>query len=204
MSDKILIVEDQVVVQMGLEILLEQTFVGLEVNFASSFSSALEHLAREAVDIIILDINIPGGENSKMIQKFRDLQPGVKILVFTGLEEEIYAAHYLQAGADGFVSKIKDEKLLLTMIGKMLSEGKFFKKEEINEVLITNNFSELSASEQRVMYLLIQGKYTKEIASDLNLKVSTISTYKSRIFEKLNVGNVIDLIKRVEIEKNLN
>ncbi|WP_377105530.1 LuxR C-terminal-related transcriptional regulator, partial [Propionicimonas sp. T2.31MG-18] len=117
---------------------------------------------------------------------------------------EIYAAHYLQAGADGFVSKIKDEKLLLTMIRKMLSEGKFFKKEEINEVLITNNFSELSASEQRVMYLLIQGKYTKEIASDLNLKVSTISTYKSRIFEKLNVGNVIDLIKRVEIEKNLN
>jgi len=204
MSEKILIVEDQVVVQMGLEILLEQTFVGLEVNFASSFSSALEHLAREAVDIIILDINIPGGENSKMIQKFRDLQPGVKILVFTGLEEEIYAAHYLQAGADGFVSKIKDEKLLLTMIRKMLSEGKFFKKEEINEVLITNNFSELSASEQRVMYLLIQGKYTKEIASDLNLKVSTISTYKSRIFEKLNVGNVIDLIKRVEIEKNLN
>jgi len=204
MAEKILIVEDQVVVQMGLEILLEQSFDGLKVEFASNFASALEYLATELVDLIILDINIPGGENSKMIPKFRALQPEVKILIFTGLEHKIYAAHYLQAGADGFLSKIDDENQLLKIMSRMLSEGKYFQKEDIKDTLITDNFSELTSSEQRVMYLLIQGKFTKEIASDLNLKVSTISTYKSRIFEKLSVQNVIELIKKVEIGKNLN
>ena len=204
MGEKILVVEDQVVVQMGLEILLEESFDDLRVDFASSFASALDYLAKEVVDLIILDINIPGGENSKMIQKLRALQPAVKILVFTGLEQEIYASHYLKAGADGFVSKINDENQLLTAIGKILTEDKHFQKEKIKETLVENNFPELSPSEQRVMYLLIEGKYTKEIASDLNLKVSTISTYKSRIFEKLNVDNVIELIRKVEIHKNLN
>ena len=202
MTKKILIVEDQVVVQMGLEILLEESFHSYHIEIASSFSDAISYLPSEEVALIILDINIPGGENSKMIEKFRAIQPLVKILVYTGLQQEIYADHYISAGANGFVSKIDEEKQLILSINKILSQNNVSHK--LKTIPTKDFFSELSSRELQVMHLLTQGKFTKEIATALDLKVSTVSTYKSRIFEKFKVENVIELIKKIEIFNNLN
>lgn len=203
MRKKILIVEDQVIVQMGLEILLEESFHSYQIEIASSFFEALDYLNKEEVSLIILDINIPGSENSKMLEKFRNIQPSVKILVFTGLQQEIYAEHYINAGANGFVSKIDDERQLITAINKILAQENHSHQLGIENKAAKDLFSELSSREQQVVHLLIQGKYTKEIAVTLDLKVSTVSTYKSRIFEKLQVENVIELIKKVDIYKDL-
>jgi DNA-binding NarL/FixJ family response regulator len=204
MKKKILVVEDQVIVQMGLEILLDESFHSYQIEMVASFSDAVDYLKKEEVSLIILDINIPGSENSKMIEKFRFIQPFVKILVFTGLQQEIYAEYYLNAGANGFVSKIDDEKQLLLSVNRILSQENHSQSVKIENTAAKDFFSELSGREQQVMDLLIQGRPTGEIATALNLKVSTVSTYKSRIFEKLNVENLIELIKIVDIYKNLN
>ncbi|MCF0055069.1 response regulator transcription factor [Dyadobacter sp. CY356] len=201
MAEKILIVEDQVIVQMGLEILLKDSFGSMILSFASDFQTALRNLSKDHFDLIILDINIPGGKNSKMIKKLREIQSEVKILVFTALEGDIYASHYLQAGADGFVSKVDSEKELVLWIKKLLFNSS--SSLAISAAPIsTDIFSQLSVREQEVLHQLIEGKFTKEIASHLNLKISTISTYKSRLFKKFNVENVIGLINKVQIYKD--
>lgn len=204
MFKKILIAEDHVIVQMGLEIVLTDSFPHYTYNFTSSFPAAMQYLSQDTIDLIILDVDIPGSENSKMIGKFRSIQPDVKILIFTGLEEEIYGPHYRQAGADGFLSKTKDGYALVDMVKKILYRNNASDEERENETFARDIFPELSVREQEIMHLLILGKYNKEIALHLNLEVSTVSSYKSRIFKKLNVTNVLELINTVQLYKNLN
>jgi two-component system invasion response regulator UvrY len=203
MAEKILVVDDQAVVRLGLEILLKDSFGSVILNFAPDFFSAVKYVSKEVWDLIILDINMPGGRSNKMIDKLRNIQPDVKVLVYTALEEDIYASHYMQAGANGFVSKTGDEKELIKAITKILFRPSF--PSSIKEVSIAADvFSDLSVREQEVLFQVIEGKYTKDIASNLNLKVSTVSTYKSRLFKIFNVGNVIELLNKVQMYKDLN
>jgi two-component system invasion response regulator UvrY len=202
MGEKILVVDDQAVVRLGLEILLKDSFGSVMLNFAPDFFSAVKYVSKERWDLVILDINIPGGKSNKMIEKLRKIQPDVKILVYTALEEDIYASHYVQAGADGFVSKIGDEKELIEAINKILFRTSF-PLSIPEEPLAPDLFSDLSLREQEVLFQLIEGKYTKDIASNLNLKVSTVSTYKSRLLKIFNVGNVIELVNKVQMYKDL-
>lgn len=184
---------------MGLEILIEEAFPGLNYNFATSFSMALDYISREATDLIILDINIPEGENGNMIKKFRSIQPNIKILVFTALHAELYAAHYIQAGANSFVSKLDDEGQLIMAIKNLIHKDRHLQAISLPKTYMPAPYSKLSQREQEVLHLMLQGKFTQEIASDLDLKASTISTYKSRIFEKLAVDNVVELMNKIKI-----
>ncbi len=202
MVKKILIVDDQAVVRLGLEILLKESFNPLILSLAPDFFSALYYVKKREYDLVILDINMPGGRNSKMIDSLREIQPDIKILVYTALEDRIYATHYMQAGADGFVSKTDGEKYLITSIKKILLQTST-PSSVIEEPFTTDLFSGISTREHEVLHQLIEGKVTKEIAANLKLKISTISTYKSRLFKKFDVENVIGLLNKVNIYKNM-
>ncbi len=202
MLKKILIVDDQAVVRLGLEILFKNSFSLMTLCFAPDFYSALNYIKKEEYDLVILDINMPGGRSSKMIDSLRKIQPDVKILVYTALEDKLYSSHYIQCGADGFVSKTDDEQHLITSIKKILRQtmASSLGKEE---AIVTDLFSVISTREHEVLHELIEGKAIKEIAKTLNLRASTISTYKSRLFKKFDVENVIGLLNKVNIYKNL-
>jgi DNA-binding NarL/FixJ family response regulator len=208
---KILIVEDHAIVRMGIDFLMADLFQPVDVHQASNFIIALELVQKNVFDLIILDINIPGGENSRMISKIRLVQPAVRVLVFSGLEEEMYALHYMQAGANGFLSKGASEDEYKTAILSVINNDKYIsdkvqqqmmKNILDNKFLSANPLEDLSRRELEVMHLLAQGKWTKEIATALNLKETTISTYKARIFEKLEVGNIIEMFKKLELYKD--
>ncbi|MCF0054206.1 response regulator transcription factor [Dyadobacter sp. CY356] len=207
---RILIVEDHAIVRMGIDFLITDLFQPVDVHQASNFTSALALLHKNVFDLIVLDINIPGGENSRMINKIRAIQPSVKILVFSGSEEEIYALHYIHAGANGFLSKGASEDEYRIAIMAVLNNGKYIsskvQQQMVKNILdskyvSSNPLEDLSKRELEVMHLLAQGKWTKEIATLLNLKETTISTYKARIFEKLEVANIIEMFKKLELYK---
>lgn len=205
-TKKILIADDHSVVRMGMKFLLSNMYTRTDIQQAATFMEVMELMNQTSFDLIILDINIPGGSNLEMIDAIRKKHPNILILIFSGLDEQLYALRYLEAGANGFLSKNSSDEEHKIAIYSVLSSGKYLSRKVQDKLLISafekkplNPFDNLSSREMQIMLLLAQGKWTKEIATILNLKLSTISTFKARIFEKLDVNNSVDLFKKLEL-----
>lgn len=208
---QILLVEDHSVVRLATRFLINDLIGSVNVLEASNFEEALTQVASTHVDLIILDIDIPGGEGFNMIPRIRKLQPKVCILVFSGMDEALYAMHYLKAGANGFLAKNSPQQTIKTAILSVLEKGRYV-SDVVQQQLMRHTFEantnsehpleNLSQRELEVMDLLLNGKWTKEIATQLNITGSSVSTYKSRIFEKLEVSTIIEMFVKVEHYKN--
>lgn len=204
----ILLVENHSVVRLATLFIIRDVVPVLTSWEADNFTDALQVVSAQKLDLILLDINIPDGEGFQMIGKLRRLQPDVLIMVFSAIDEEIYALHYLKAGANGFLSKSSSTHEIRTAIVAVLFNGRYV-SEIVQHVLLRGNIAPearqgnplatLSQRELEVMDLLLQGKWTKEIATFLNITGSSVSTYKARIFEKLGVNTVIELYQRVAV-----
>jgi len=202
----ILLVENHSIVRLATLFIIRDILPAVTSWETDNFPDALHIVSTRKLDLILLDINIPGGEGFQMIGKIRRLQPDVAILVFSAIDEEIYAMHYLKAGANGFLSKNSSTQEIRTAIVAILVNGRYM-SEVVQQGLLrgqaapeareTNPLATLSQRELEVMDLLLQGKWTKEIATFLNITGSSVSTYKARIFEKLGVNTVIELYQRV-------
>lgn len=176
------------------------------VDAAVTFKDAVRAVSSDTYRLIILDLNIPGTDYLLMIENLRSLQPGTPVLVFSGQKEELYGVHCIRAGAAGFVSKESKATELQEAIRVVLAGRKYLSPVVRTQLL--NSMAQqtapdpaelLSAKELVVMEMLLEGKWTKDIAGQLNLKSTTISTFKTRIFKKLGVNNLLDLAKRVEM-----
>ncbi|GLU54862.1 response regulator transcription factor [Dyadobacter frigoris] len=208
----ILIIEDHPLIRMGLGHLIFDTDPKANVTQSDSFPAGLSLLGNEKFDLLILDIDIPGGENIRMMEMVRQRQPDILILIHSGYDEQVYALPYMQAGADGFLSKQASHDEFQAAYKALMNRGKYVSY-RIQQTLLNNlgdNNSKglknpimtLSPREMLVMQLLTEGKWTKEIASILKVKENTISTYKRRIFDKLDVSDEIELSKKVSLLKN--
>ncbi|WP_026630215.1 response regulator transcription factor [Dyadobacter alkalitolerans] len=209
----ILLVEDHSIVRMGVKLLIEDVIPAVDIREAASFNETLRVLQTRHFDLVILDIRIPGGEAFNMIPRIRSVQENVKILVFSSQEEELYALHYVKAGANGFLPKDTSNEELERAVTSVLNGGTYIsnvvQQQLVNNTLVERESREspleiLSNRELEIMDMLLTGKWTKDIAIELNIKESTVSTYKARIFEKLEVTNVLELFKKVEIYKKDN
>lgn len=205
-TKKILIADNHSAVRMGMKFLLSTLYTHTDIQQASTFTEVLELISQDSFDLIVLDIAITGRTNPEMISTIRKKQPNVFVLVFSGLDEQLYALRYMEAGANGFLSKNSTEEEHKIAIYSVLSSGKYISRKVQDKLLISafekkslNPFDNLSSREMQIMLLLSEGKWTKEIATILNLKLSTISTFKARIFEKLDVNNSVDLFKKLEL-----
>ncbi len=204
----ILLVEDHSIVRLATLFIIRDLVPVLTPWEADNFPDALHIASVQKLDLIILDINIPDGEGFQMIGKFRRLQPGIPIMMFSAMDEEIYAMPYLNAGANGYLSKSSSTQEIRTAITAVLINGRYmseivqhtlFRSHIAPEARQGNPLATLSRRELEVMDLLLQGKWTKEIATFLNITGSSVSTYKARIFEKLGVTTVIELYQRVTL-----
>jgi len=186
--------------------LVRETIGEAVVDTAANFKEATQAASTGTYQLIILDLNIPGTDYLLTIEKLLGLQPNTPILVFSGQKEELYGVHCIRAGAAGFVSKESKATELQEAIRVVLNGQKYLSpvvRAQLLSAMTQQGASDpaelLSAKELVVMEMLLEGKWTKDIAGQLNLKSTTISTFKTRIFKKLGVNNLLDLAKRVKM-----
>lgn len=208
----ILIVEDYQIIRLATKILVQDIFKAAVIHEAGSFNAALSELQMQSQDLIILDIQIPDGQGFEMIGIMRAIQKNVVILVFSAIEERIYGIHYLRAGANGFVSKNSGTEELRAAITSVAETGRYVSpriKIELLNQLDKHNYKadnpllDLSVREIMIMDMLIEGLWVKEIASQLDLTESSVSTYKARLFEKLQVTTLIEMFQKVRHYKDM-
>jgi DNA-binding NarL/FixJ family response regulator len=202
---KILLIEDHLIVRYGIARILTNMIPNVTIDESADFYDALKRIEKEWYDLVILDINIPNGNNLQMIRLLRLKQDAIKILIFSGFDERMYALHYLREGADGYLMKNSANHEIVDAVRCVLNNQKYVSagiRQQLlfnlhqNEQVNDNPLKSLSDREVDVMQFLIQGQSIGEIARGMNLHVSTVSTYKMRIFKKFEVNNVIDLAEK--------
>ncbi|MDF2382718.1 response regulator transcription factor [Nostoc ellipsosporum NOK] len=205
----ILIAEDHAIVRLGTAMLVREIYPQAQISEAHHLKSALQQLAQQSFRLLILDINIPGGDNTDMIRSIRLRQPDVPILILSSYDEVIYAPRYLKAGANGYLHKEADAEDIKRAIHKVI-HGDTYASEAVQQQLLRllsnmrtdNGFNDLSDREIEIMHLLARGFSPTDIKRRLNIQLSTISTHKANIFEKLQVSNVVQLAEKLkELER---
>ncbi|WP_437921993.1 response regulator [Sphingobacterium sp. LRF_L2] len=203
---KILIADDHSIVRLGASLIIKESIPDATILQAETYNEVYDALGKEDFDLLLLDINMPGGNNIKVVKEILALQPHVKILIFSSYEENLYALRYISAGASGYLNKNTAMSELKNAIQSIISRGKYM-SEAVKELYIqklttskssfdgNNPLRKLSNREMDVSKHLIKGLGILEVATLMDLSSSTISTYKSRIFEKLNVHNLPELIE---------
>jgi two-component system, NarL family, invasion response regulator UvrY len=192
----ILIADDHTIIREGLKEVLvdypEMTIIG----DAENGHVLLQKILQESCDVIILDIAMPGPNVIDILNEIKLKNPNLSVLIYTMYPEEQYAVRLLKAGASGYLTKDCSIPQLAEAIRKV-SEGRKYVSPSLAEKLAENlekNFDNpshhsLSNREYQVLCFIAAGKTVSEIAIELSLSVPTISTYRSRILEKMKLGN---------------
>ncbi len=200
---KIILADDHEIVRSGLMMLIQQQ-ENMEVEAqASSYEELISLLEKETYDLLILDLNLGDKNGLESIENVSNLFPKLPILVLSTYPEDPYAVQTFKAGASGYLNKkvISDE--LSTAIQKITS-GKKYISESLAENLAygfslekssKNPVELLSKREFEILSLIASGYAYKEIAEKLDLSPKTVSTYRSRILEKLNLTNTTQLLR---------
>lgn len=196
-----LIADDHSIVRQGVALLIKEMFFNAKIYHSGTFRETLKLLGEIKVDLLVLDINFPDGNSLNIISETKATQPDLKILVFSAYDEALYALRYLHAGASGYLNKGCDEAELKQALQTMMVSGKYIRpsiKDLVLDSYISkkplNPLEQLSDREIEVARLLIKGFGNMEIAEMLQIKKSTVSTFKNRIFEKLAIENLAELI----------
>ena len=204
MEKKILIADDHGVVRLGLSMMIKKLRPNYILYEADDYQMVMNIIKEKTFDLAILDLNMPNGNFQEALQAIKLKNPQTKVMIFSSQDENMYAVRYLKMGADGFLHKLATENVINNALTKMLDKGAYM-SEEVKESLIYSNlnrqeaspnpFEILSDREMEIAERLIIGEPMKVISSELNIHSSTVSTYKARILEKLNIQSIPELIK---------
>lgn len=207
-NKNILLVDDHLVVRKGIELILKNEIENVTLYNVEDYDEAIEVIKAVTLDLILLDININGVENIKILQQIKSMQPNVRILIFSSHDEKQYGLRYVQNGADGYLSKSCSEDVIVKAVYEILEKGTYYSNDIKSKLdgkgkkASKNPIDRLSNREFEIAKLLISGYGNLEISNKLDIQMSTVSTYKNRVFEKLNITNVVslaDLFKENEV-----
>ena len=193
---RIIIADDHAVVRKGLKQIFDETLDLTVTDEASSGNELLDKIKINDYDVVILDISMPGKDGLDTLKELKGIKPNLPVLIFTIYPEEQYAVRVLKAGASGYINKESEPELLIEAIRKV-SQGRKYISPYLAEILAYNLQSggeaplheHLSDREYQVMCMIASGKTATDIAKELSLSINTISTYRIRILEKMNMKN---------------
>ncbi len=197
---KIMIVDDHAVLREGLKRILQDEVAQAEFMEAGSAGETLELLRQSPCDVLVLDIFLPDRSGLQVLQEVRNLHPRLPVLVLSSAPEEQIALHVLKAGANGYLNKQAAPEDLVGAVRKVLAGGRYLSPAMMDQFLAevgTGNVlphDKLSPREFEVMQLVVVGYSLKEIAARLSLSVKTISTFHTRLLEKLQLQNDVELV----------
>ena len=206
---RVLLADDHAIVRDGLRRLLGAASDIHVAGEAATGDEALAQLATLRVDILLLDISMPGTGFLDLLRAVREGHPRTRVLVLSGHAEDEYAIRALRAGASGYVAKERSPQDLLAAIRKAHAGGRYVSPalaERLAAGLTDDGpavpHEALSDREYQVLQLLGAGLSVKEIAGRLELSAKTVSTYRQRILEKLGLKTTADMI-RYAVQRNL-
>jgi len=197
---QVAIVDDHRIIRTGFrELLSEDSEISIAFEAATG-DEALDKLRTTKCDVLLLDISLPGKSGVDVLRAVRQRHPDIKVLILSGFPEESYALAMISNGANGYLCKDCDWEELLRAI-HMVSSGRHYVSPRAAELLADEMSGErsgvrhetLSDRELQVFLRLARGESVSDIAGQLNLSVKTISTYRSRVTEKLNVASNAEL-----------
>jgi len=197
---QILVADDHAIVREGLkQILGEVSDMAVRAEAASG-QEALAKVRADRFDVVLLDISMPGRSGLEILKEIKAEQPHLPVLILSMHAEEQYAVRALRAGASGYLTKASAPDELIGAIRKV-SCGRKYVSASLAEKLAGEldvdtkrpPHEALSDREYQVMLMLASGKAVKEIAAELCLSVKTISTYRARVMEKMNMKKNAEL-----------
>ncbi|BFO64850.1 response regulator [Chryseobacterium sp. KCF3-3] len=198
MTKKILIADDHHVVRIGTAMILEKNFNHLEVDFAETYGEAKQKIESEKYDLVILDIELPGSILKSMVKEIKEISEDTLILIFTSYKENI-ALQYIEEGANGFLNKQSDPENFVKAVEALFKDGNYYTPEIMSELLKGDKkrkaIENLSERELQVFNLLAKGNGNLEIANALDIEESTVGTYKRRVYQKLKITNLVELLE---------
>ncbi|MEI7501346.1 MAG: response regulator transcription factor [Bacteroidota bacterium] len=197
---RFLIVDDHEIFRQGVKNIISQAFPNAEFGEAGDSAQAYSLIVKQLWDIIILDINLPGRSGLELINDLGETVKGIPILILTMYSEDQLAMRALKSGAMGYLTKSHTSQNLIEAITRLLA-GLHFINDHVSSMLVNENkmknidlLEQLSDREYFTMKKLVSGQSVSEISRALSLSVKTISTYRSRLFKKLNIKNQTELI----------
>ena len=200
----ILMVDDHLIVREGIKRIINDIPDMNIISEASNGNEAMELILKNTYDIVLLDISMPilnGLQTLKLIKKHNNKLP---VLMLSMHSEEQYAMRSMKAGASGYMTKETAAQELVVAIRK-INDGRKYISKEVAELLATDLYHEdekdphenLSDREFEILKMIARGLTTKAIAAELIISPKTVSTYRSRILEKLDLHNNSDIIHYV-------
>lgn len=197
---RVVICDDHAIVRKGVREILSETADIQVVGEAGSWQDLLALLTGSDVDLVLLDISMPDRNGLDILKQLKYERPALKVLMLSMYPEEQYAVRALKAGAAGYLTKESALDELVRAVRKV-SEGGRYVSSMLSEKLITEFGTQreglphetLSDREFQVLCMIASGKDLGEMAHELSISVKTVSTYRSRILEKLKLKNNAEL-----------
>lgn len=206
---KILIADDHAIVRKGLKQLIRDEYPSAHLEGVNDTEELMSKLMEESWDIVICDLNMPGRSGLDALHQIRHSYPSLPVLIMSMYPEDQYALRVIKAGASGYLGKDNIHEDIIKAIRTVLL-GKRFITPAVAEKLAQAYGSDqeqtphekLSDREFDVFKLLASGKPVSDIAEQLSLSVTTVSTYRARVLDKMNLKSNADLT-RYALDNNL-
>lgn len=200
---KLLIADDYVLIREGLKKVLKEEADIAVVAEAENGAEVLNKLKKSQANFVVLDINMPVKSGLDVLLDMKRLYPTIPVLILSMYPEKTYALRSLKAGASGYLSKESAADELVTAIQKIWNGGKYISAslaELLAETVVNNGKPEvaheiLSDREFQILCKIAEGESLKSIAENLSITLSTVNTYRNRIFEKMKFTSNTDLIR---------
>jgi two-component system, NarL family, invasion response regulator UvrY len=197
---KILLADDHAVVRQGVKQILAEAFVQASFGEARNAFELLELVDSEHWDIVVLDLAMPDGNGLEALKKIKHDHAHLPVLILSMFPEDQYAVRTIRAGAAGYLNKESAPEELVLAIHKIFQGGKYISTSVADELVLYARQDDdqplhkhLSDREYQVLCLIASGKEVKEISSELRLSSKTISTYRARLLNKMNMKTNAEL-----------
>jgi two-component system, NarL family, invasion response regulator UvrY len=197
---RILLVDDHVMFREGLKQILAKHSDLLVVDEAGTGQEALAKILKNKIDLVLLDISLPGRNGPELLAEIKKINPDLAVLVLSMHPEDQYAIRMMKAGALGYLTKESAPEELISAIRRVSTGRRYISSKLADEMAVALDSNApklphltLSNREFYVMRMLASGKAIKEIAEELTISEKTVTTYRARILEKMNLHNNVEL-----------
>ena len=198
---KVLIADDHDIVRQGIEKILSKSDDVVVVSEASNGREVIELVKKTKIDVLLLDVEMPEKTGWEVLSELKVIKPNLPVIILSIFPEEHYGPRFIKAGAAGYLNKASKPATLLDAIRKVHQGGRYVSAkladlliQDLGRISKANPHETLSPREFQIFCQIAAGKKLKDIADELSLSITTVSTNRARILDKMDMNTNAELI----------